>query len=82
MAFGMDFGELALVLIIVVIVFGSAKLPSLGEGLKRSGRSDRAYDEQQGGEKQAWTRAEWTLVVLASALGTLALALEILRHRH
>ena len=31
--FGMGFGELALILIIVVVVFGATKLPSLEEGM-------------------------------------------------
>jgi sec-independent protein translocase protein TatA len=32
----MGFGELVLVLIIVVVVFGAAKLPQLGDGLGRA----------------------------------------------
>jgi hypothetical protein len=78
MAFGMGFGELALVFIIVVIVFGSAKLPSLNEGLRRR---DAGYDVQREERKPEWTRSEWALVLLTGALATLALTLEILRHR-
>ena len=36
MPFGMDFGELVLILIIVVVVFGSTKLPQLGDGLGKA----------------------------------------------
>lgn len=31
--FGLGFGELALILLIVVIIFGANKLPQLGRGL-------------------------------------------------
>ena len=34
--FGMGFGELVLVLLIVVVVFGATKLPQLGDGLGRA----------------------------------------------
>lgn len=36
MPFGMGFGELVLVLVIVLVVFGSTKLPQLGDGLGRA----------------------------------------------
>jgi sec-independent protein translocase protein TatA len=36
MPFGMGFGELVLVLIIVVVVFGASKLPQLGDGLGKA----------------------------------------------
>jgi sec-independent protein translocase protein TatA len=36
MPFGMGFGELLLVLIIVVVVFGASKLPQLGDGLGKA----------------------------------------------
>jgi sec-independent protein translocase protein TatA len=49
MPFGMGFGELLLVLIIVVVVFGASKLPQLGDGLgkaiKNFKRSVNAQDE-------------------------------------
>ena len=34
--FGMGFGELVLILLIVVVVFGATKLPQLGDGLGRA----------------------------------------------
>jgi len=49
MPFGMGFGELLLVLIIVVVVFGASKLPQLGDGLgkaiKNFKRSVNSHDE-------------------------------------
>lgn len=36
MPFGMGFGELVLILIIVTLVFGGTKLPQLGDGLGRA----------------------------------------------
>jgi sec-independent protein translocase protein TatA len=49
MPFGMGFGELVLVLIIVVVVFGATKLPQLGDGLgkaiKNFKRAINAQDE-------------------------------------
>jgi len=49
MPFGMGFGELLLVLIIVVVVFGASKLPQLGDGLgkaiKNFKRAVQSHDE-------------------------------------
>ena len=36
MPFGMGFGELMLIMIIVVVVFGATKLPQLGDGLGKA----------------------------------------------
>ena len=36
MRFGMGFGELLLIMVIVVVVFGATKLPQLGDGLGRA----------------------------------------------
>jgi sec-independent protein translocase protein TatA len=36
MPFGMGFGELVLILVIVMVVFGATKLPQLGDGLGRA----------------------------------------------
>jgi sec-independent protein translocase protein TatA len=38
---GLGIGELALVLVIVLIIFGAGKLPDIGEGLGRGIRSFR-----------------------------------------
>jgi sec-independent protein translocase protein TatA len=55
MPFGMGFGELVLILIIVVVVFGATKLPQLGDGLgkaiknfKRSVNSQNEIDVSPG----------------------------------
>jgi sec-independent protein translocase protein TatA len=49
MPFGMGFGELVIILVIVVVVFGATKLPQLGDGLgkaiKNFKRSVGALDE-------------------------------------
>jgi sec-independent protein translocase protein TatA len=36
MPFGMGFGELVLILVIVTVVFGATKLPQLGDGLGKA----------------------------------------------
>jgi sec-independent protein translocase protein TatA len=64
MPFGMGFGELVLILVIVVVVFGATKLPQLGDGLgkaiknfKRAVNSQNEIDvspgAQQGKEKKS-----------------------------
>ena len=39
--FGMGFGELLVILIIVLVLFGAGKLPEIGEGLGRGIRNFR-----------------------------------------
>ena len=39
--FGLGVGELAIILIIVLIIFGAGKLPEIGEGLGKGIRSFR-----------------------------------------
>ena len=39
--FGMGFGELLVILVIVLIIFGAGKLPEIGEGLGRGVRNFR-----------------------------------------
>ena len=36
MPFGIGFGELVLILVIVMVVFGATKLPQLGDGLGKA----------------------------------------------
>ena len=38
---GLGFGELALILVIVLIIFGAGKLPDIGEGVGRGIRNFR-----------------------------------------
>jgi sec-independent protein translocase protein TatA len=58
MPFGMGFGELVLILVIVVVVFGATKLPQLGDGLgkaiknfKRAVNSQNEIDVSPGGQQ-------------------------------
>ena len=39
--FGMGFGELLVILVIVMIIFGAGRLPEIGEGLGRGIRNFR-----------------------------------------
>jgi sec-independent protein translocase protein TatA len=39
--FGLGFGELLLIAVVLLLVFGSSKLPQLGQGLGESVRSFR-----------------------------------------
>jgi sec-independent protein translocase protein TatA len=39
MPFGLGFGELVIILVIVVVVFGATKLPQLGDGLGKAIRN-------------------------------------------
>ena len=59
MPFGMGFGELVLILVIVVVVFGATKLPQLGDGLgkaiknfKRAVTSANEIDVSPGADKK------------------------------
>jgi hypothetical protein len=61
----MGFGELMLVLVIVVIVFGSAKLPSLG---------DRLRVLQARSVRQASPPADWLFIGTLAVLLSFALA--------
>ena len=39
--FGLGFGELLVILVIVLVIFGAGKLPDIGEGIGRGIRSFR-----------------------------------------
>ena len=39
--FGMGFGELLVILVIILVLFGAGKLPEIGEGLGRGIRNFR-----------------------------------------
>jgi sec-independent protein translocase protein TatA len=49
MPFGMGFGELVLILLIVVVVFGATKLPQLGDGL---GKAIKNFKRSVGGQNE------------------------------
>jgi hypothetical protein len=70
MAFGMDFPELVLILIIVLVVFGTTSLA------QRNGGESQIADRPAG----AWTRGDWALVIATVALALLAAALVTRRH--
>ena len=64
MPFGMGFGELVLILVIVVVVFGATKLPQLGDGLgkaiknfKRAVNSQNEIDVSPGAKQATRRRA-------------------------
>jgi sec-independent protein translocase protein TatA len=47
--FGLGFGELLLIAVVVFLIFGASKLPQLGQGLGESVKSFRkAFKEVQG----------------------------------
>jgi sec-independent protein translocase protein TatA len=52
--FGLGFGELVVILLIVVLIFGAGKLPQLGDAL---GRSIRNFKKSATGD-DAQARAE------------------------
>ena len=60
--FGMGFGELVLILLIVVVVFGATKLPQLGDGLGRAIKNfKRAVNAQNEIEVAPKAEAKGTL---------------------
>jgi len=73
----MGFGELVLITVIVVVVSGATKLPSLGEGLGES--MERWREQQQRAQRvqwrfrrekpHRWRLSDWALVIAAVALG-------------
>jgi len=80
----MEFGELILILVIVVVMFGATKLPSLGEGL-----GDRFRRSLQDGEPpplllrraagRRWTVPDWLLVGAALVLATVVITNALVR---
>jgi hypothetical protein len=76
MPFGMGFGELLLILVIVVVVFWATKLPQLGESLHDAERPRLLLQRRW---PSRWARADWLLVIAAVALGAGVLANAALR---
>ncbi len=51
--FGLGIGEILLIAVVVVLLFGASKLPQLGQGLGESVKSFRkALGEMQGDDKK------------------------------
>jgi hypothetical protein len=69
LAFGMGFGELVLILVIVAVVFGATRLPDLRDALTGVQREPTAESSHR------WTRGEWLLLFVAVALVATALTL-------
>jgi hypothetical protein len=79
MAFGMGFGELFLILIIVAAVFGSTKLPGAGDLFGRWLRgSDPSRPRLLAPRSDRWTTVDWLLLATTLALAA-ALALSFAR---
>jgi hypothetical protein len=78
MPFGMGFGDLALILIIVVVAFGGTKLPGSQETLGRVlPGQDLPPARLLFVRRHRWTRWDWATACLAGllAIATLVLAL-------
>ncbi len=50
--FGLGIGELLVILVIVLIIFGAGKLPEIGAALGRGIRDFRKALEHKGGEEE------------------------------
>jgi hypothetical protein len=78
----MGFEELALILIIVVVVFGSKRLPDLQDSLGRMLRGERPPARRLLlKQRPGWTGWDWALVVIAAILTITVLVLWF-RGRH
>jgi sec-independent protein translocase protein TatA len=59
--FGLGFGELLIILVIVLLVFGAGKLPQIGDALGKSiknfKRSSKGEDEVEVAKKRELTEA-------------------------
>ena len=82
MPFGMGFGELILIILVVVVVFGPTRLPNLGDSLGRLLRGEQASPPRLLLERQqkSWTRSDWALVIAAIVVGAAAFALLLRGH--
>jgi sec-independent protein translocase protein TatA len=50
--FGLGFGELALILVIVIVIFGASRIPELGKGLGEGIRNFKSALKHEEGAKQ------------------------------
>ena len=85
----MGFGELVLILIIVVVVFGATKLPQLGDGLGDG--IERFRDRQQHAPRlhlllrrtslRRWTVSDWLLAISATVAVAAVIANALLLRR-
>jgi hypothetical protein len=83
--FGMGFGELVLMLVIVVVVFGATKLDGMGLGESierlraRPQRLDPPHLLLRRTSPRRWTFSDWLLVGAAIVLGTAVVANALMR---
>jgi sec-independent protein translocase protein TatA len=90
----MGFGELVLILIIVIVVFGATRLPQLGGGLGEAIEQfrDRLQRQQRPPPRRfrplfrrisprRWTPSDWLLVCASIAAGASALLAFVLLRR-
>jgi len=74
MAFGVGFGEVFMILLIALAVFGSTKLPG-ADNLRRLRGPDPMRTRLYGSATARWTVVDWLLLATTIALGaTLALS--------
>jgi hypothetical protein len=72
----MGFGELVLIVLIVVVVFGATRLPGLGDGLARLLRGDEPAAPRLLLQRQhSWAQKDWAVLtaILLLAAATIAL---------
>jgi sec-independent protein translocase protein TatA len=89
MHLGMGFGELVLLLIIVVVVFGATRLPQIGDGLENGIKRFRENLQSterprlllRRREPRRWTISDWLLVLAAVAFAAAVIANALLRQR-
>ncbi len=57
--FGLGFGELAIILVLVVLVFGGKRLPQLGSGLAKGIKNfKKGLNDEDSSESQQATQKE------------------------
>ncbi len=79
MPFGIDVGEFLLIFLIVMVVFGSTKLPQ--DYLGRWLRGERSFESPSAGVgPRPWSKWDRVLVISIWVLGAAALALLVRRH--
>lgn len=82
MPFGMGFGELVLIAIVIVVVFGSTRLSGLGDGLGHLLRGEEPPPSRLLLERRrGWTWPDWAIVILTASMASAALVM-LLRSGH
>jgi sec-independent protein translocase protein TatA len=86
----MGFGELVLILTIVVVVFGATKLPQLGDGLGAGIKRFRDQMQPQAPRvhlllrrtsPRRWTASDWLLAISATVCVSAVIANALLLRR-